>query len=94
MPYDMLLCTGEGCPQKENCYRFTRPVYGRQDFFGSPPYKKDTGECEHFMSNKPSLSAIRDMAYRYYVEENYVQGKELEHWLRAEKTLQSYFEKK
>ncbi len=87
MPYDVTMCDGGECPRKEDCLRFTGERYARQDFFGSPPYNKQTGECELFMTNRPNPEWVRDLAYKYYLEENCPPNKELEHWLRAEQTL-------
>lgn len=51
MGYDITLCEGGDCPQKEYCKRFLLEVLGRQDFFGKPPFKDD-GTCEHLIPVK------------------------------------------
>lgn len=44
---DITMCSGEGCPAKDLCYRYTaKPNQYRQSYFIDPPYKDD--ECDHF----------------------------------------------
>lgn len=43
MSPDFLRCTGDFCPIKEHCLRYTMLVAGRQDFFGKPPFHSETG---------------------------------------------------
>ena len=44
---DITMCSGEKCPLKENCYRYTaKPNEFRQAYFMEPPVSE--GECEHF----------------------------------------------
>ena len=44
---DISLCFGEGCPLKENCYRFKAPPDDYlQSYFTIPPFKE--GSCEFF----------------------------------------------
>ena len=40
---DITMCTGDGCPLKENCYRFTaeKSEY-RQSYFFTPPFEDNT----------------------------------------------------
>jgi hypothetical protein len=46
---DISMCTGEGCPHKAACYRFTaKPTPLWQAYFTTPPVKAD-GTCEYFM---------------------------------------------
>lgn len=41
---DIVMCTGEGCPAKESCYRFTtKPSEFMQSYFVKPPY--EDGKC-------------------------------------------------
>lgn len=45
---DICKCTGEGCPRKENCYRYTAQSYEYlQSYFTTPPLKED-GTCDRF----------------------------------------------
>lgn len=48
---DISMCTGLGCPFKEQCYRAqARPdIY--QSYFAKPPYKD--GNCDYFWVMKP-----------------------------------------
>jgi len=43
---DIAKCTGEGCPLKETCYRFTAPAEMYQSFFVNVPIKN--GQCEYY----------------------------------------------
>lgn len=43
---DIAKCTGEGCPKKESCYRFTSKPSMRQSYFVTPPIKD--GECNSY----------------------------------------------
>ena len=43
---DITMCTGDGCPLKENCYRFTAEKSKRQSYFFTPPF--DGKICEMY----------------------------------------------
>jgi hypothetical protein len=44
---DITMCTGENCPLKETCYRYTADEsYEHQSWFMKPPYKDS--ECEYY----------------------------------------------
>jgi hypothetical protein len=43
---DITLCTGEGCPLKDECYRYKAKPSERQSYFERPPYKGD--KCDYF----------------------------------------------
>lgn len=44
---DITMCSGEGCPLKESCYRYTaKPSEYWQSYFIDPPIKD--GECEYY----------------------------------------------
>lgn len=44
---DITMCTGENCPVKDKCYRFTAvKCEYMQAYFLNPPIKD--GKCEHF----------------------------------------------
>ena len=45
---DIAMCSGDGCPQKEQCYRFTAQPCERQSYFAKPPIN-DKGECKYFL---------------------------------------------
>jgi hypothetical protein len=45
---DIAMCHGEGCAQKDACYRHrARPTPLRQSYFATPPLRAD-GTCPHF----------------------------------------------
>ena len=44
---DITMCTGDGCPLKENCYRFTSIASEyRHSYFFTPPFDGKT--CEMY----------------------------------------------
>ena len=44
---DITMCSGENCPAKEKCYRYTaKPSQFRQSYFTEPPIKN--GKCDHY----------------------------------------------
>jgi hypothetical protein len=46
---DITMCSGDNCPAKETCYRFTAiPNEWRQSYFMEAPIKGDN-TCEYFM---------------------------------------------
>lgn len=43
---DITMCSGLGCPARNNCYRYTAtPSEHRQSYFTTPPF--DGEKCEH-----------------------------------------------
>jgi len=52
---DITMCTGEGCPKKETCYRFTAIPGRYQSFFVAPPYKD--GDCPRYSPVKEKPDA-------------------------------------
>lgn len=46
---DITMCAGDGCPVKENCYRYTAKASGRQSYFAMTPYDKG---CVWFWDNE------------------------------------------
>lgn len=45
---DISMCRGEGCPKKDQCYRYTaKPTPGRQSYLAVPPFDHKTGSCEY-----------------------------------------------
>ena len=87
MPLDICMCAGGDCPQKDSCLRFTGAIYGRQDFFGTPPYSQMTGECVFYMDERPTEAAVRRQAHKLWEHDGAPEGKELEYWARAESYL-------
>jgi len=48
---DITMCSGVGCPIKDECYRHTAVANERQSFFTEPPYGKLNDKerpCEFF----------------------------------------------
>lgn len=45
---DITMCSGQGCPLKQNCKRFTSVGDKYQSYFMEPPFtmKKDLFDCE------------------------------------------------
>lgn len=44
---DITKCSGEGCPFKENCYRYTAPEGYWQSYFMKTPYSDIMNACMH-----------------------------------------------
>ena len=87
MPLDICMCSGGNCPQKDSCLRYTGAVYGRQDFFGTPPYSPITEECVYYMDDRPTEAAIRKQAFKLWQHDGSPEGKEMDYWARAEDYL-------
>jgi Protein of unknown function (DUF2934) len=84
MPTDISMCSGGDCPQKAHCLRFTGAIYGRQDFFGTPPYLQAVGQCAYFMDDRPSQEAIRAYAYSLWEQSGRMDGNADDNWQQAE----------
>lgn len=49
---DISMCDGEGCPIKQECYRYTAPKNAHwQAFFAYVPYDHAYKGCEYFIDN-------------------------------------------
>lgn len=47
---DICMCSGKGCPMKDNCYRHTAPVNEyRQAYFVIVPYNPEKQTCDYFL---------------------------------------------
>jgi hypothetical protein len=55
---DITKCTGEGCPLKETCHRFTAPAEMYQSYFMTPPVLN--GKCEYYWSQNATSRTILD----------------------------------
>ncbi|TAH19128.1 MAG: DUF2934 domain-containing protein [Cytophagales bacterium] len=84
---DITLCSGGNCPTKQNCYRHTAEFFGRQDFFGSPPYATTIGHCDYFLSN---IEQIRKQAYLIWLAKGSPEGQDEAIWIEAEKEITKY----
>ena len=50
---DVSMCSGENCPLKNSCYRFTaKPSEYRQAYFMQVPYNHEEKKCDHYWGNK------------------------------------------
>lgn len=87
MPIDISMCPGGECPLKDNCLRFTGVIYGRQDFFGTPPYLNQIGDCSYFIDDRPAQEAIQHQSYAFWQEDGCPDGEDLTYWFRAEMYL-------
>lgn len=46
------MCTGENCPLKETCYRYTAfPNQWGQSYYVNVPYNEEKKECEEYREN-------------------------------------------
>lgn len=46
---DITMCSGEGCPLKDDCWRHNAtPNEYRQSFFVTPPYDAESNDCVYF----------------------------------------------
>lgn len=84
MTDDLIVCTGDNCPLKEDCYRFTAEIYGRRDFFTTPPYEQASFSCQYFKTN---YVQIQQTAYLIWLEENCPDGQSENHWIKAKKQI-------
>lgn len=59
---DITMCTGEGCPAKEECLRYTAKANElRQSYFLEPPIKD--GKCEMYWGDRQTdiLNMLEDI---------------------------------
>lgn len=47
---DITMCSGNGCSEKQSCYRFTAKASEYQTIFMNPPVKED-GSCDYYWDN-------------------------------------------
>ena len=47
---DITKCSGEDCPKKQSCYRYTAKASDYQSYFMTPPIKD--GQCDHYWDNE------------------------------------------
>lgn len=87
MPYDTLLCCGQGCPLNETCLRCTATIVGHQDFFGSSPYNFNTCHCDYYWDDRPSEEKVRQLAYQLWETNGYQLGNDLQHWFQTRQQL-------
>jgi hypothetical protein len=51
---DITKCSGEGCPHKEGCYRFTAHESYLQSYFLDPPITKNN-KCDYYWGDNGEL---------------------------------------
>ena len=49
---DITMCSGEKCPLKQMCHRYTAKPSNYQSYFMKPPISE--GKCEHFLKTEPN----------------------------------------
>jgi len=49
---DITKCSGQDCPIKKKCYRYTAIDGYWQSYFFASPINRDTGECDKFWNNE------------------------------------------
>lgn len=81
---DITFCSGDDCPLRYRCYRFTAEVSGRRNFFTKPPYRADEQSCTSLMSNQQQLKTI---AYYLWQEAGCPDKDEQTYWLKAEEEI-------
>jgi hypothetical protein len=79
---DICLCSGNTCTLKLDCYRYTAEILGRQDFFGSPPFKD--GICEFFLDNSQQIKLL---AYYLWLERGSQKENQENFWFAAKEQL-------
>jgi Protein of unknown function (DUF2934) len=87
---DLALCPGGDCPLRNRCYRFRAVAYGRQDFFGTPPWSATTGTCDSFSDIErlmPTEETIRVRAYHLWERAGHPEGRASTHWHQARADL-------
>jgi Protein of unknown function (DUF2934) len=93
MPSDITMCSGQGCPQRFECFRHRAvPVGFRQDWFEGTPRNPTTGECDAFWSLdrlRPGESEIRARAYALWKRAGRPDGQALQHWQQASDDLEA-----
>jgi hypothetical protein len=58
---DITKCTGEGCPLKESCYRFTSDISMMQSYFFTPPFENDTCEMYWGEQSESIYNQLKDI---------------------------------
>lgn len=89
---DITLCTGAGCPLRNHCYRFRAQAYGRQDYFGHPPYDAASGRCDQLWDLAglgPTDAQIGARAHQLWVAGGWQEGTADADWARARAELEA-----
>jgi hypothetical protein len=66
---DITMCSGDGCPLKDECFRYTATPSPRQSYFVKAPFKKENGKvmCDHFWESDMEL---KHPSYRQWKKAN------------------------
>lgn len=94
MSDDLLRCPGTECPLRATCQRARLRAYGRYDSFGSPPFDRARGACEHYLSIDalaPTEASIRDAAYRRWERAGRPDGTALRDWHASRAELEAAY---
>jgi hypothetical protein len=89
---DLTMCPGDGCPLKNQCYRFRAVAHGRQDYFGRLPYDAASGTCAELWDIArlaPTEARIREKAYHLWIAGGRREGTADADWQRAHDELTS-----
>ena len=49
---DICACTGENCPFKDRCFRFSCPKSEDQSYFAEVPYDEKSQSCNFYVQYK------------------------------------------
>lgn len=80
------MCPGQGCPLKNQCYRFRAQTHGRQDYFGRLPYDAASGRCDELWDLArlaPTEPEIRTRAHHLWIAGGRREGAADADWQRA-----------
>lgn len=60
---DIAMCTGDGCPMKETCYRFKAEPDPLWQSWMFPPLKPD-GSCDQYtkLDKQPTIASERQLS--------------------------------
>lgn len=86
------MCSGQGCPLRNQCYRFRAQASGRQDYFGRPPYDAASGVCAEFWDLArlgPTEARLRERAYHVWIASGRPEGTADADWQRARSELEA-----
>lgn len=65
---DITKCKGIGCPQKENCYRFTATADEYQSYFVESPIKD--GKCDMYWGARVHDQHLKESIYNIKKDTN------------------------
>jgi hypothetical protein len=89
------MCSGQGCPLRDRCYRFRGVAHGRVNAFGTPPFDAKTQHCEQFWDIArlaPTEQSIQTAAYYLWVADGRPVGRADEHWRKAREKLEAQYQ--